>query len=257
MRFKSPLERGTLIHRYKRFLADVTLADGSETTVHVPNPGAMLGLTEPGLPVWMSRSPDPKRKLPLTLEMIDLPGAGLVGVNTMNPNRIGEAAIADGLIPELAGYPILRREVRYDENSRIDILLQRSPAPHGEGGDGGAGDGWGGLAPDRPSAWVEIKNVHFSRSVGLAEFPDCKTERAVKHLKALERVVDAGSRAVMLFIVQRMDCTTFTTADDIDKAYGPALRQAASHGVEVLCYSCHLTPEAIRLDRALPWRPNS
>ena len=238
MRFKTPLERGTLIRRYKRFLADVTLTDGTETTIHVPNPGAMLGLTEPGLPVWMSRSPDPKRKLPLTLEMVELPDAGLVGVNTMNPNRIGEAAIAEGRIAELADYPILRREVRYDENSRIDILLQSDPD-----------------ALQRPSAWVEIKNVHFNRSPGLAEFPDCKTERAVKHLKALERVVDAGDRAVMLFIVQRMDCTAFTTADDIDKAYGPALRQAASHGVEVLCYSCHLTPEAIRLDRALPWRP--
>lgn len=238
MRFKTPLERGTLIRRYKRFLADVTLADGTETTIHVPNPGAMLGLTEPGLPVWMSRSPDPKRKLPLTLEMVELPDAGLVGVNTMNPNRIGEAAIAEGRIAELTGYPILRREVRYDENSRIDILLQSDPD-----------------ALQRPSAWVEIKNVHFNRSPGLAEFPDCKTERAVKHLKALERVVDAGDRAVMLFIVQRMDCTAFTTADDIDRAYGPALRQAASHGVEVLCYSCHLTPEAIRLDRALPWRP--
>ncbi|HEY0926486.1 DNA/RNA nuclease SfsA [Brevundimonas sp.] len=238
MRFKSPLERGTLIRRYKRFLADVVLTDGTETTIHVPNPGAMLGLTGPGLPVWMSRSPDPKRKLPLTLEMVELPDAGLVGVNTMNPNRIGEAAIAEDRIAELTGYPILRREVRYDENSRIDILLQ------------GDADGL-----TRPSAWVEIKNVHFSRTPGLAEFPDCKTERAVKHLKALERVVDAGDRAVMLFIVQRMDCTAFTTADDIDKAYGPALREAASHGVEVLCYSCHLTPEAIRLDRALPWRP--
>lgn len=257
MRFKSPLEPGTLIRRYKRFLADVTLADGTETIIHVPNPGAMLGLTEPGLPVWMSRSSDPKRKLPLTLEMIDLPGAGLVGVNTMNPNRIGEAALAAGTVPELAGYPILRREVRYDENSRIDILLQSSPSPSGKGGDGEAGDGWGGLAPSRPSAWVEIKNVHFSRSPGLAEFPDCRSERAVKHLKALERVVDAGDRAVMLFIVQRMDCAAFTTADDIDKAYGPALREAASHGVEVLCYSCHLSPEAIRLDRAIPWRPHS
>lgn len=238
MRFKSPLERGTLIRRYKRFLADVVAADGSETTIHVPNPGAMLGLTEPGLPVWMSRSPDPKRKLPLTLEMIDLPRAGLVGVNTMNPNRIAERAITDSAVPELTGYPILRREVRYDENSRIDILLQSDPD-----------------ALQRPSAWVEIKNVHFSRNPPLAEFPDCRTERGLKHLKALERVVDVGGRAVMLFVLQRMDCDAFTTADDIDRAYGPALREAASHGVEVLCYSCHLTPEAIRLDRAIPWRP--
>ena len=239
MRFKSPLEHGTLIRRYKRFLADVALPDGSQTTVHVPNPGAMLGLTAPGLPVWLSRSLDPKRKLPLTLEAVLLPDAGPVGVNTLNPNRIAEAAIPRGEIPELVGYPILRREVRYDENSRIDILLQSDPD-----------------ALQRPSCWVEIKNCHFSRTPPLAEFPDCNTVRGVKHLKALERVVEAGGRAVMLFIVQRMDCDSFTTADDIDRAYGPALRDAASRGVEVLCYSCHLTSEAIRLDRALPWRPH-
>jgi len=235
MRFKSPLERGTLIRRYKRFLADVVLEDGRETTVHVPNPGAMLGLIAPGLPVWMSRSLDPKRKLPLTLEMVELPAAGLIGVNTMNPNRIAEAAIPRGVIPELAGYRTLRREVRYDENSRIDILLEDA---------------------DRPSCWVEIKNCHFSRMPPLAEFPDCNTVRGVKHLKALERVVEAGGRAVMLFVIQRMDCTAFTTADDIDRAYGPALREAASRGVEVLCYSCHLNDELIRLDRRLPWRPD-
>ncbi len=200
MRFKSPLERGNLIRRYKRFLADVTLDDGSETTVHVPNSGAMLGLTAPGLPVWLSRSPDPKRKLPLTLEAVELPDAGPVGVNTLNPNRIAEAAIPRGDIPELADYPILRREVRYDVDSRIDILLQSDPD-----------------ALRHPSCWVEIKNCHFSRVAGLAEFPDCNTVRGVKHLKALERVVEAGGRAVMLFIVQRMDCETFTTADDIDR----------------------------------------
>jgi sugar fermentation stimulation protein A len=237
MRFFSPLERGTLVRRYKRFLADVVLADGTETTAHVPNPGAMLGLTAPGLQVWMSRSLDPKRKLPLTLEMVDLPGAGLVGVNTMNPNRIVERAIPHGEVPELAGYHILRREVRYDENSRIDILLE----------DDATGLG-------RPSCWVEIKNCHFSRASGLAEFPDCNTVRGVKHLKALERVVEAGGRAVMLFVIQRMDCAAFTTADDIDRAYGPALRDAASRGVEVLCYSCHLNAEMIRLDVRLPWR---
>jgi len=238
MRFRQPLERGTLVRRYKRFLADVILEDGSATTIHVPNPGAMLGLTAPNLPVWLSRSPDPKRKLPLTLEMVELPEAGLVGVNTMNPNRIAEAAVPRGEIPELAGYPILRREVRYDTDSRIDILLQTDPH-----------------ALIGPSCWVEIKNCHFSRAPGLAEFPDCKTVRGVKHLKALERVVEAGGRAVMLFVIQRMDCDAFATADDIDRAYGPALREAASRGVEVLCYSCHLSPEAIRLDRALPWRP--
>ena len=232
MNFPSPLERGVLIQRYKRFLADVRLDDGSLTTVHVPNPGAMVGLTTPGLPVWLSRSTDPKRKLPLTLEMMEHAG-GLVGVNTMNPNRIGEAAIRRGAVAELTGYETLKREVRYDTDSRIDILL---------------------TGPDRPPCYVEIKNCHFLRTPELAEFPDCNTVRGVKHLKALERVVEGGGRAVMLFIIQRTDALAFDTADDIDKAYGPALRDAASRGVEVLCYDCHLNSDAITLNRALPWR---
>lgn len=234
MHFPRPLERGTLIRRYKRFLADVTLADGSETTVHVPNPGSMLGLTVPGLPVLMSRSADPKRKLPLTLEMVELADAGWVGVNTMNPNRIVEAALRADAIPELAGYERFLREVRYDGNSRIDILLQTS---HGA----------------RPPCWLEIKNVHVSRTPGLAEFPDSRTERGVKHLQALERVAAMGDRAVMLFVVQRMDCDRFASAPDLDPAYGPALAHAAAHGVEVLCYDTQITPDAISLRRRLDW----
>lgn len=233
MIFPSPLHRAVLLRRYKRFLADVRLEDGTETTVHVPNPGAMLGLTTPGSPVWLSRSPDPKRKLPLTLELIEADG-GLVGVNTMHPNRIAEAAIAAGAVPELTGYAGLTREVRYDIDSRIDLLL---------------------TDPERGPAYVEIKNVHFLRRPGLVEFPDCRTTRGVKHLKALERVVEAGGRAVMLFVVQRMDGEAFTTADDLDPAYGPALRAAAAAGVEVLCYACHVSPEQIRLGRRLPWLP--
>jgi sugar fermentation stimulation protein len=233
MHFPTSLEPGTLIRRYKRFLADVVLAEGSETTVHVPNPGSMLGLTAPGLPVLMSRSPDPKRKLPLTLEMVELPDAGLVGVNTMNPNRIVEAALKADTIPELAGYATLRREVRYDDNSRIDILLTDES--------------------QRPPCWVEIKNVHFSRTPGLAEFPDSRTERGVKHLQALERVAATGDRAVMLFLVQRMDCDRFASAPDLDPAYALALDHAAAHGVEVLCYDTQITAEAIGLRRRLPW----
>jgi sugar fermentation stimulation protein A len=233
MIFKSPLRRAVLLRRYKRFLADVQLEDGTETTVHVPNPGAMLGLTTPGSPVWLSRSPDTKRKLPLTLELIEAEG-GLVGVNTMNPNRIAEAAIATGAVPELTGYAGLAREVRYDVDSRIDLLLTDQ---------------------ERAPAYIEIKNVHFLRRPELVEFPDCRTTRGVKHLGALERVVEAGGRAVMLFVIQRMDGKAFTTADDIDPRYGPALRAAAAAGVEVLCYACHLTTEQIRLDRRLPWLP--
>lgn len=229
MNFPAPLERGTLIRRYKRFLADVMLEDGSETTVHVPNSGSMLGMNMPGLPVWLSRSADPKRKLPLTLEMVELP-TGLVGVNTMRPNRLAEAAIRDGMIPELTGYDVIRREVRYDTGSRIDLLLEH---------------------PDRAPAYVEIKNVTLSREPGLAEFPDCVTARGAKHLGALERAVEAGGRGVMLFIAQRGDCGRFVTADDLDPAYGAALRRAEASGVEVLAWDCDLCPQGIRIGRPL------
>lgn len=233
MQFVSPLVRGRLVQRYKRFFADVELDSGGLVTAHVPNPGAMLGLKQVGQPVWLSRVVDPKRKLAHTLEMVEA-DANFVGVNTMHPNRIAAEAIAAGVIPELAGYRVLRREVKYDGDSRIDVLLED--------------------ASNRPPAWVEIKNCHFMREPGVAEFPDCVTTRGVKHLKALERRVEAGERAVMLFVIQRPDAETFDTADDIDKVYGPALRDAAARGVEVLCYDCHLSPEAIRLNRPIPWR---
>lgn len=229
MIFPAPLERGILIRRYKRFLADVLLNDGTETVVHVPNSGSMLTLNAPGLPVWLSRSADPKRALPLTLEMVELE-TGLVGVNTMRPNRLAEAAIRDGLIPELTGYDVLRREVRYDADSRIDLLLQH---------------------PGRAPAYVEVKNVTLSREPGLAEFPDCVTARGAKHLGALERVVQAGGRAVMLFIAQRGDCHRFQTADDLDPTYGAALKRAEANGVQVLAWACDLSPTAIRVARPL------
>jgi sugar fermentation stimulation protein A len=221
-----------LVKRYKRFLADVVLDDGTETTAHCPNPGAMLGLNHPGLGVWLSRSDDPRRKLAHTLELVEADG-GLVGVNTMNPNRLAAEAISTGAIPQLADYASLRREVGYDGDSRIDILLE---------------------SPDRERCWVEVKNSHFLRQTGLAEFPDCNTVRGVKHLQALERRVEAGERAVMLFVVQATGVSEFDTADDIDKAYGPALREAAAKGVEVLVVGCALSPERIVIDRPMRWR---
>jgi sugar fermentation stimulation protein A len=232
LRFPLPLRRGRLVRRYKRFFADIELEDLGLVTAHVPNPGAMLGLKSPGQAVWLSANDDPRRKLRFTLELVEADGAP-VGVNTQTPNRLAEEAIRAGAIPELAGYPRLRREAAYDGDSRIDILLE---------------------ADDRPPAWVEVKNCHFRRQPALAEFPDCVTVRGVKHLKALERRVEAGQRAVMLFVVQRSDCVLFDTADDVDRAYGPALREAARNGVEVLVYGCALSPDAITVERPLTWR---
>ena len=231
MLFPQPMRHGVLLRRYKRFLADVALDDGTETTVHVANPGAMLGLNAPGLGVWCSDSLSATRKLPLTLELVEADG-GLVGVNTHNPNRIVAEALRLDAIPELTGYASVRPEVKYGEASRIDFLLE------GE---------------DRPACWLEVKNVHFRRTAGLGEFPDCVAARSAKHLRELEAMVTKGDRAVQLFVIQRTDVDRFDTAGDIDKVYHAALRHAFRAGVEVLCYGCDIDPAGATLRRRVPW----
>ena len=232
MDFPSELVRGRLVSRYKRFFADVVLDDGSPVTAHCPNPGAMLGLNTPGLPCWLSRSDDPKRKLAHTLELVEADG-GIVGINTMHPNRLVAEALAADAIPEVGGYATHRREVRYGVNSRVDFLLEH---------------------PNRPPCWLEVKNVHLRRTGALAEFPDCVAARSLKHLRELTAMVEQGHRAVMLFVIQRTDCTEFEACHDLDPAYAQGLDLAARQGVEILCYDCHLSPEAIRLGRPIPWR---
>jgi sugar fermentation stimulation protein A len=232
MQFPSPLERGRLVQRYKRFFADVVLDDGREITAHCPNPGAMLRLNTPGLPAWISRSDSPTRKLAHTLELVEADGA-LVGINTMHPNRIVAEALAAGAIPELAGYDDVRREVKYGAASRVDFLL---------------------TGPNRPPCWLEIKNVHLMRGGGVAEFPDCVAARSLKHLGELSREVQGGARAVMLYVIQRGDCDRFDAAPDLDPAYARGLAAAARAGVEVLCYDCDIGFERIALRRRLPWR---
>ncbi len=231
MDFPQPLKRGTLVARYKRFFADVALDDGTEITAHCPNPGAMLGLNTPGLRAWVSRSDDPKRKLAHTLELVEADG-GLVGINTMHPNRLVAEALAADHFPELAGYTSHRREVRYGENSRVDFLLE---------------------APGRAPCWLEVKNCHLRRSGALAEFPDCVAARSLKHLKELTAMVEAGERAVMLFVIQRTDCDAFSACHDLDPAYARGLTEAAANGVEVLAYACTITPEAVRMAGRVPW----
>lgn len=230
MQFPQPLTRGVLVRRYKRFFADVVLDDGREVTAHIANPGAMLGLNLPGTPVWLSPSASETRKLAWTWEMAEENG-GLVGVNTHHPNRLVAEALAKGMIPEFAGYDTVRREVRYGEASRIDFLL--------EGASG--------------RLWLEVKNCHFSRAPGLAEFPDCVAARSAKHLRELELMVEAGDRAAVLFAVQREDCQTFSACHDIDPVFAEALQRAAAAGVTVLVYQCRMTTAAITLARPMTW----
>ncbi len=232
MRFPTPLIEARLIRRYKRFLADVELADGAVTTVHCANPGAMTGLADPGMRVLLSRSASLTRKLPLSWELVEVNG-GLVGINTAHPNRLVEEAIAAGAIAELTGYDTIRREVKYGRNSRIDLLL---------------------AAAGRPDAYVEVKNVHLSRAPALAEFPNSVTARGTKHLAELTDMVAAGHRAVMVYLVQRGDCTAFRLAADIDPAYATAFARARAAGVEALAYACRLSETEIAVAGSLPIR---
>ncbi len=232
MDFDQPLVRGRLVSRYKRFFADVVLDDGTELTTHCPNPGAMLGLNTPGFPVWISKSDNPKRKLAHTLEIVEVDG-GLVGINTMHPNRLVAEALDLGLIPELAGYTSIRREVNYGVASRIDFLLE---------------------SPGRPPCWLEVKNSHLKRGGTLAEFPDCVAARSLKHLGELKAMAAQGHRAVMLFVIQRTDCDVFAACAQLDPKYAAGLIDAAKAGVEVLCYACHIGADAIRITHAIPWR---
>jgi sugar fermentation stimulation protein A len=234
MKFSHPLIPGILIQRYKRFLADVTIAGGVTVTASCPNTGSMLGLTTPGSKVWLSESDSPTRKYRHTWEMIEADlgtGSHLVGINTGRPNALVTEAIQTELIPELSGYSTLRREVRYGVNSRIDVLLS------------------GGK--DSRDCYVEVKNVHLLRETGLAEFPDSKTERGAKHLRELSSMVAEGHRAVMVFLVQRSDAESFRLAADIDPTYAAAFQTAAAAGVEMLCYRCRLSPSEIAVEKRL------
>lgn len=221
-----PLVPARLVRRYKRFLADVELADGREALAYCPNPGSMLGLAAPGSRVWLAAATG---KLAWRWELVEADDT-LVGINTGHPNRIAEAAIRAGLIPELAGYAGLQREVRYGRNSRIDLLL---------------------TDPARPPTYVEVKNVHLRRQ-GRAEFPDCVTARGAKHLVELAAMVASGARAVMLYVVQRADCDRFALAADLDPGYAAGFRAARAAGVEALCYACAVSLSAIELRAPLP-----
>ena len=233
MRFTAPLVPATLVRRYKRFLADVVLPSGETVTAHCANPGSMIGLTAPGAPVWLSRSDNPKRKLSHSWELVEVDlgsGAELVGINTTNPNALAAEAIAAGLIPELAGYRSVRREVKYGTNSRVDFLLEE---------------------PGRPPCFLEIKNVHLMRQRGLAEFPDAVTKRGAKHLVELAAVKAAGARAVILFLIQIASAERFAVARDIDPAYGAQFDLARAQGVEALARRCRLTRDGIEVAEAI------
>lgn len=223
MIFASKLIRGTLVERYKRFLADVRLDSGEVVTAHCTNTGSMMGCKEPGSAVYISRSSNGNRKLAYTWELIRAQ-RGWVGINTMHPNRLVAEAIQSGVITELCGYDTVRREVKVSAHSRLDLCLNGSQG----------------------CCYVEVKNVTLV--IGrAAAFPDAVSERATKHLKELMRLKRKGHGAAVVFVIQRRDCDYFRPADEIDPEYGRWLRRAVKAGVQVLPYVAKVAPKEIVL----------
>jgi sugar fermentation stimulation protein A len=225
MKFDTALIPATLIRRYKRFLADVTLKDGRQVTAHVANPGSMLGMKHEGLRVWLEPNEDPKRKLKYSWKLAELDDGTLVGVDTSLPNKIVGEALADGLAADL-GYAHIRPEVKYGENSRVDFLL---------------------TSEGKPGCYLEVKSVTLSRAAGLGEFPDSVTKRGAKHMEELANMVTLGHRAILLYLVQRTDINSFAVAGDIDPEYLSAVTKAKAAGVEILCYGTKITTDGVWL----------
>ncbi len=231
MDFARPLQRGRLLRRYKRFLADVMLDDGREVTAHCANPGAMLGLNAPGLPVWLEPNDDPRRSLRFAWRLVELPDGHWAGIDTGVPNRIVAEALRAGRVPALSGYDAFRPEVRYGAASRVDFVAS---------------------GPGLPPAFVEVKNVHLRRRDDWAEFPDCVTTRGAKHLDELAAMVATGARAMMLYVVQRTDCARMRLASDLDPGYARAFAAARAAGVEAVAHGTTISPFGVALGAPLP-----
>ncbi len=227
MRIELPTAEGKLLKRYKRFLADVEMEGGEIITAHCPNTGSLRGCVPEGARAILRDSQNPKRKLRWTLQTVQVDGTW-VNVDTGLPNALVAEAIEAGRIPELVGYDSLRREVKYGENSRIDILLER-------------GD---------ERCYVEVKSTTLVEG-SMARFPDAVTERGRKHLEELASMVKQGHRAVIFFCVSRGDVESFEPADDIDPLYGETLRRVCPAGVEALAYSTAVGPTSFDVGKRL------
>ena len=230
MKFEPILQQAIMLRRYKRFLVDIRLPDGTRDTIHCANTGAMLGCVFPGSLVYFSTSDNPKRKLRRSLELVQTPEDHLVCVNTSQANRIVKEALAERAIAELAGGGFRSEVMIPDESGRFDF--------------------------GNEDVYVEVKSVTYLRD-DIGVFPDAKSVRATKHVKALHRCVNRGTRAVLLFCVAHTGIEGVAIADDIDPVYDAAVCDAVAAGVEVIAYRCEITPTTLELDRSVPFLGSS
>lgn len=236
MEFNPPLQRATLIKRYKRFLADIEFDDGSTTTIHCANTGAMTGCADAGNTIWYSTSDNPKRKYPCSWELSQNAQGDLICINTARPNALVVEAIESGRIPELTEYESLRTEVKYgNENSRIDVLLE---------------------SEDRPKCYIEVKSVTLLQENGHGYFPDAVTTRGQKHLRELIEVAKSGSRAILFFTVLHTGIEKVSAAHHIDAKYSQLLNQAKESGVEILCYKAEISEREMQLVQSVDFINN-
>ena len=235
MKFDQPLQRAKLIRRYKRFMADVELADGSVITLHCPNTGSMKNCQPAGAAVLYSDSGNPARKYRYTLEAVQVAHGHWAGVNTARTNQLVAEAILEKRIPGLKRYTALRREVTFAD-SRFDIVLDHADGKH---------------------TYIEVKNVTLGPAGdepdhGVIAFPDAVTERGQKHLLTLMEVVRQGHRAVLFFCVQHTGAQSARSADEVDPKYGELLRKAAASGVDVMAWRTRISAQEFVLDKAVP-----
>lgn len=234
MKFNPPLQPATLIKRYKRFLADVTLPDGEERTMHCANTGAMTGCADQGNTIWYSTSDNKKRKYPNSWEISVNSQGHHICINTARANALVVEAIEQQAIKELVGYDVLRTEVKYGkENSRIDILLEDHAT--------------------QPTCYIEVKSVTLldNQQPGQGYFPDAVTLRGQKHLRELIEVVESGQRAILFFAVLHSGIEKVSVAHHIDADYSQLLKQAKEIGVEVICYQADISPQEMKLNRSI------
>jgi len=229
MHFATPLIHGTLIKRYKRFLADVQLADGKIITAHCPNTGTMLSCSTPGSAACLSISDNPNRKYPHTLEMVR-DNETWVGVNTSLTNKLVMEAITEGRIFEFADTDSVKAEVKTSSKSRLDLLITQNDQ----------------------LTYVEIKNCSLAID-GCAMFPDAVTARGTKHLNELIRLKKEGFNSCIFFLVQRMDADKFRPAIQIDPVYSKTIAHAETAGVQILVYQAEVNPSGIEVVRPLPY----
>ncbi len=236
MEFANKLFKGTLLKRYKRFLADVQLENGQVVIAHCPNTGAMTGCAEPGYEVWLSKSDNPKRKLAYTWELAVNQLGHWIGINTNNANKLVTEALAENKLPELSSYSQISSEVKYgQESSRIDFLLHGSIDEE-----------------QRPDCYVEVKSVTLLQN-NMGFFPDSKTLRGQKHLRELANVAKQGKRAVLLYCVQHTGIKSVRVAQHIDPQYALELEQAIGNGLQVLCYSVKISKEKTYINQRIPF----